>query len=116
VDREVVAMSLTDVPFALSVRREGSAVVVVVGGELDLDTSPRLRHVLIDLVRAQGNRSLVLDMADLTFIDSSALGVIVTVQRDLAAIDGRLTVRAASNAVRRVFEITGLDRAIVLDD
>jgi anti-sigma B factor antagonist len=115
-EREVVAMSLTDVPFSLSVRREESAVVVVVGGELDLDTSPRLRHVLMDLVRAQGNRSIVLDVAWLTFIDSSALGVLVTVHRDLAAVDGRLTVRSASNAVRRVFEITGLDRAIVVLD
>jgi anti-sigma B factor antagonist len=108
-------MSLTDVPFALSVRREGSAVVVVVGGELDLDTSPRLRHVLLDLVRAQGNRSIVLDVAELTFIDSSALGVLVTVQRDLAAMDGHLAVRSPSNAVRRVFEITGLDRAIAIE-
>jgi anti-sigma B factor antagonist len=108
-------MSLTEVPFALRVRREGTAVVVVIAGELDVDTSPRLRHVLHDLVRSQGNRSLVLDVAGLTFIDSSALGVLVTLQRDLTAIDGRLTVRSASRAVRRVFEITGLDRAIVLD-
>jgi anti-sigma B factor antagonist len=108
-------MSLTGVPFALSVRREGAAVVVAVGGELDLDTSPRLRSVLLDLVRDQGNRSLVLDVADLTFLDSSALGVLVTVQRDLAAMAGRLVVRSPSNAVRRVFEITGLDGAIVLE-
>ena len=51
----------------------------------------------------------------MTFIESSALGLQVTVQRDLAAMDGRLVVRSASNAVRRVFEITGLDRAIVLE-
>ena len=108
-------MSLTDIPFALSVRREGAAVVVVVSGELDLVTSPRLRRVLLDLVRAQGSRSIVLDVASLTFIDSSALGVLVTVHRDLAAVDGLLTVRSPSNAVRRVFEITGLDRAIVIE-
>ena len=109
-------MSLTDVPFALSVRREGPAVVVVVGGELDLDTSPRLRQVLLDLVRDQGNRSVVLDVRDLAFLDSSALGVLVTVQRDLSGMGGQLTVRSASNAVRRVFEITGLDRVILLED
>ena len=114
-EREVVAMSLTDVPFALSVHREGAAVVVAVSGELDLDTSPRLRRVLLDLVRDQGNRSIVLDVASLTFIDSSALGVLVTVHRDLSAVDGVLTVRSPTNAVRRVFEITGLDRAIVVD-
>jgi anti-sigma B factor antagonist len=108
-------MSLTDVPFALSVRREGPAVVVVVGGELDLDTSPRLRQVLVDLVRSQGNRTIVLDVATLTFLDSSALGVLVTAQRDLAGIGGQLTVRSPSNAVRRVFEITGLDRVLLLE-
>ena len=107
-------MSLTDVPFALSVARKGKEVVVKVGGELDLDTSPRLRHVLLDLVRAQGNRSLVLDVAAVTFLDSTALGVLVTVQRELAAIRGTLTVRSPTNAVRRVFEITGFDKAVVL--
>jgi anti-anti-sigma factor len=109
-------MSLTDVPFALSVRREGPAVVVVVGGELDLDTSPRLRQVLLDLVRAQGQRTILLDVATLTFLDSSALGVLVTVQRDLTGGGGQLTVRAPSNAVRRVLEITGLDRVLAVED
>ena len=109
-------MSVTDAPFALSVSAsEGAVAVVAVGGELDLSTSPRLRHLLLDLVRVQGKRELVLDCTDLTFLDSTAVGVLVTVQRDLAADGGRLVVRGASNAARRVFAITGLDRAIVLE-
>ena len=106
---------VTDVPFELSVVTEGSTAVVSVGGELDLDTSPRLRNVLLDLVRVQGVREVVLDTATLAFLDSTAIGVLVTVQRDLSAVDGRLVVRSPSNAVRRVFEITGLDQAIVLE-
>ena len=108
-------MSTTDAPFALSVRREHAVVVVAVAGELDLDTTPQLRHVLLDLVRAQGETAIVLDVAELTFLDSSALGVLVTVVRDLEAMKGRLVVRSPSNAVRRVFEITGLDRAIAIE-
>ena len=108
-------MSLTDVPFDLRVSDEGAVAVVSVDGELDLETSPRLRQVLLDLVRVKGKRAIVLDCAALTFLDSTALGVLVTVHRDLASVGGRLTVRSASNAVRRVFEITGLDRAIDLE-
>ena len=115
-NREVPAMPTTDAPFVLTVRREGPEVVVVIGGELDIVTSPQLRTVLLDLVRTEGQRSIVLDVAELTFIDSSALGVLATVLRDLEALDGRLTVRSPSNAVRRVFEITGLDKAIVVED
>ena len=108
-------MSLTGVPFDLRVATAGSTAVVSVGGELDLDTSPRLRKVLLDLVRVQGMREVVLDTAALTFVDSTALGVLVTVQRELSAVDGRFVVRSPSNAVRRAFEITGLDQAIVLE-
>jgi anti-sigma B factor antagonist len=66
-------------------------------------------------VRSQGNRSIVLDATELAFLDSTGLGVLVTVQRDLAAANGTLVVRGASRSVRRVFEITGLDGTIILE-
>lgn len=101
-------MSITEVPFGITVSREDSVVIVSVDGALDADTSPTFRNILLDLVASQGNLSLVVDLSSLSFLDSTAIGVICTLRRALAARNGHLVVREASPAVRRIFETSDL--------
>lgn len=101
-------MSITEVPFGITVSREDSVVIVAVDGTLDAETSPTLRNILSDLVESQGNLSLVVDLSALTFLDSTAIGVICTLERELASRSGHLVVRDASAAVRGIFETSGL--------
>ena len=61
---------------SLSTRSEGDRTVVVVGGEIDVYTAPKLREQLIDLVSA-GNYHIVVDMENVEFLDSTGLGVLV---------------------------------------
>ncbi len=94
--------------FAVSQERlEDGAVVVRVGGELDLATAPRLKRALAEVLGA-GTSQVVLDMTAVTFIDSTALGVLVGVQRNLPA-DARLAIAGSGSDVVNVFELTGLD-------
>jgi anti-sigma B factor antagonist len=94
--------------FAISQDRfEDGAVVVSVAGELDLATAPRLKRALGDVLGAGASR-VVLDMAGVTFIDSTALGVLVGVQRGLRP-DARLAIAGSGADVMNVFELTGLD-------
>jgi anti-anti-sigma factor len=62
----------------------------------------------IDTLVHDGVTDVVLVLSGLGFIDSSGLRVIITADRDLAAQDGRLVLRAPSDNVRRLLEITGL--------
>lgn len=101
-------MSITEVPFGITVSREDSVVIVSVEGALDAETSPTLRNILSDLVDSQGNLSLVIDLSSLSFLESTAIGVICTLERTLAARNGELVVREPSPAVRRIFEASGL--------
>lgn len=101
-------MSITEVPFGITVSRENSVVIVSVDGALDPETSPTLRNILVDLVESQGNLSLVVDLSALTFVDSTAIGVICALERELSARNGHLVVREPSPAVRRIFETSGL--------
>lgn len=101
-------MSITEAPFGITVSREDSVVIVSVDGALDPETSPTLRNILSDLVESQGNLSLVVDLSGLTFLDSTAIGVICTLERTLTARNGELVVREPSSAVRRTFEAAGL--------
>ena len=83
-------------------------------GELDIGTAPKLeRALLVD--RMAGDR-VVLDLADLEFIDSTGLRVIV--QAAAAAEQGRweLRLRHGRPAVRRVFEISGVVGALPFED
>lgn len=80
--------------------------VVVVGGELDLWSAPQLKRTLTELL-ADGRKRLVLDLAQVRFMDSTALGVLVGVDRRLA-VDERLALAQAGDEVLRMFEITGI--------
>jgi anti-sigma B factor antagonist len=97
--------------FAVSEAEETEGVVTVrPSGELDIATAPRLEQALLH-ERAPGDR-VVLDLAELEFIDSTGLRVIVRAVD--AARTGRweLTLRQGPPAVRRVFEISGVVRAL----
>lgn len=79
-------------------------------GEIDLATAPLLRATLSDLVD-DGARLITLDFAEVTFLDSSGLGVLVAAMKRLEARGGRIRVEHSRDNVRRIFEITGLDQA-----
>lgn len=100
---------------AVSVRDEGTSSVVVLDGEIDADTAPDLRVRLLELI-AEGRTRLVLDFGSVTFLDSSALGVLIGAQRRVRALDGYLDVVTNRPLVVKLFRLTGLDKVIALHD
>lgn len=80
------------------------ACVLILRGELDLDTAPALNSALHAL-RADGYRRLVLDVSPLQFIDSTGLGVLIDFQRTLGQ---RLAVAEPQAFVSALLEVAGL--------
>ncbi|OYP16908.1 anti-anti-sigma factor [Streptomyces sp. FBKL.4005] len=68
---------------------QGEWAVLRVSGELDLMTSPVLRQRVHDIV-AEGHHSLVVDLSDVFFCDSSGVGVLVAARRLIRSCQGRL--------------------------
>ena len=100
--------------FALASKRLGAtACVVEVGGELDLNTSPRLRSHVSALL-SEGADLIVIDLSETTFIDSSALHVLLDLRRRLHDVGGRFAVVCPTAAVRRTFEVTGVDGLLAI--
>jgi anti-sigma B factor antagonist len=88
----------------------GTGVYVVTpAGELDLYTCPELKEELLRVVAA-GAQHLVVDLSMTTFVDSTALGVLVRAVELLQDSGGRLSVVCPDKTILRVFEVTGLDR------
>ena len=92
----------------------GDALVLSLAGELDLADAPALREALRRAVERSPKR-LVVDLAEVTFVDSTVLGAFVEAQSKLA--DGHVFVLAAPGLeVRRALEVSGLDRHFAVCD
>jgi len=91
----------------LSTDRDGSSAVLHVRGELDAYSAPGLEDQLSRLI-AEKVEGVVLDLSETAFLDSSGLRAILTAQRRLSENHGELRLRAPSEAVTRLLEITGL--------
>ena len=88
--------------------------IVSVVGELDLATVPELRIALFGAIDS-GTGSLLVDLSDCSFIDSSGLEALVGARERLIATDGRrFGICCAEEQVRRLLEVTGLDKAMGL--
>jgi anti-sigma B factor antagonist len=87
--------------------------VVHVFGELDVATSPSMREQLIRLV-GEGRSRLVLDLDGVDFLDSTGLGTIVSALKRVRTHDGDLRLVCTQARITRLFEITGLDKAVPL--
>jgi anti-sigma B factor antagonist len=80
---------------------------VFLSGELDMATAPDLTAAL-DPVIAHGPREVVLDLSELSFVDSSGIAALVEAQHRLGEQERRLSIHGAQRGAVRVFEIAGL--------
>ena len=90
--------------------------VVTLGGEIDAFSAPSLREDLRRLVEEKAALVVVIDLGAVTFMDSSALGAIVSVLRRLRERGGELRIVQPRTAASRIFELTGLDAVLDLYD
>lgn len=85
----------------------GGRYEVYVHGELDLSTAPQLREALMGLASEQG-AVVTVDLAGVTFVDSTGLTVLIGGLKRLRQCGGDLNLRSPAPGTRRVLEITGL--------
>ena len=99
----------------LSVRRDDRRARLVVVGELDLETAPKLLTGVVEQLRI-GVDELVIDLAELSFIDSSGLGTLVGCWRRAQQAGVALIVANPNEDVSMTLEITGLDQILPIVD
>jgi anti-sigma B factor antagonist len=93
--------------FECRIESNGDHPVVVLSGELDLASAPELQRGL-DVLLARPVTAITLDVAELTFIDSSGLGALCRIHEVAHEHGGVLVLRSVPPHARRVLEITGL--------
>jgi anti-sigma B factor antagonist len=103
---------LNSTAFGISQTDLDDASVIAVEGELDLSTAPRLKWMLLDSLET-GHERLVVDLSLTTFIDSTALGVLIGVKMRLEG-DDRLAIVCVRPNVLKIFEFAGVDGAFAI--
>jgi len=103
-------------PLDIESRTEGDETAVLsLAGELDVSNVARARETARKLLDG-GNSRLVVDLAKVTYMDSSGLGMLVGLLKRLKESGGAMALAGLVPRVKRVFEITGLQQIFTLCD
>jgi anti-sigma B factor antagonist len=86
--------------------------VVALEGELDLERAPSLKWALVDSLDA-GYKQIVVDLTQVRFMDSTALSVLVGVNKSLD-VGARLAIVSSNSNVLKIFELSGMDGAFAI--
>jgi anti-sigma B factor antagonist len=83
--------------------------IIALEGEVDVYTAPQLKQQIINILES-GAKELVVDLTKVDYLDSTALGVLIGGLKRMREVDGNMVLICPSPRIRRVFEITGLDK------
>ena len=98
--------------FELEVDHKADWQVLTVRGEVDITTTPRVRAQLISLL-SEGKPQVVVDLEDVDFLDSSGLGALIAALKLARSRSGELRIVCdRQRSVRKVLEVTGLERVL----
>ena len=94
----------------------GNTIVLRFAGELDLANADDVRAQARAALDTPGVTTLIIDLSDVTFMDSTSIGAFIEIQQWVTGTDVDLRLRNLPARVRRVFRIAGLDPVFSLDD
>jgi anti-anti-sigma factor len=105
-----------DDPFSVSVSadEDGDALVGVVG-EVDMATADQLWAAVTEAMTTWTG-DVVVDLSGVTFLDSQGIRALIRAHKDCGIDAARLSLRSPSRHVREVFEVTGIDRILQIED
>jgi len=98
----------------LETARRGSVVIASLSGELDDHEANTVRTLIDKELERTGALRLIFDLAELTFMDSSGLGVILGRYRNLKSCGGEVAIVGVPATMARLFDISGLRKIIVM--
>jgi anti-sigma B factor antagonist len=82
--------------------------VVGVSGEVDVYSAPKLKECLTGLLES-GSTTVVVDLSDVAFLDSTGLGALVEARAATSEAGGSLLLVCGQERILKLFKITGLD-------
>jgi len=94
---------------------DGKNVVISVKGEIDIYSAPDFKERLYQSIN-DVQQNIILDFSDLSYIDSMGLGILVGALKRVKEKDRNITIKNPKSTVRKLFRITGLDKAFIIEE
>ncbi|MUK89710.1 anti-sigma factor antagonist [Ornithinibacillus sp. L9] len=95
----------------INVTENSEKYLVHLSGEIDAYTSQKLKDTLLPLTKKKGY-TLVVDLEQVNYMDSTGLGVFISVLKATKEAESSMTLINLKERVRKLFKITGLDQII----
>ena len=93
----------------VNTRTVDGASIIDLQGEVDVYTAPELKQQIIDLLDS-GSQRVIVNLQSVDYLDSTALGVLIGGLKRLRERNGSLDLICPNPRIKRIFEITGLDK------
>ena len=92
----------------IDVQRVSGFPVLCVSGEIDIYTAPLFKQAVVRLV-SEGNNDVIIDLSQVTFMDSSGFGTLLGATRRLRPSGGGLYIAGPNSTIQRMLRLTRLD-------
>lgn len=99
--------------FSIDQQETEKAIVLYFHGELDLEAASTLFRDKLETVVYRTEKELILDLADLSYVDSTGIGILVSVLKIRDERKAALTVQNIPAGVRKLLEITGISKFLM---
>lgn len=102
-------------PMSLKLEYKEDAIIAYLGGELDHHSIKSMRDEIDEAIERIKPKELTLDFQNVTFMDSSGIGLVMGRYRAMQLIGGKIYVTNASLHIKKVMRLAGLDRLANID-
>jgi len=97
--------------FTLQIEHVEGVTIADLGGEFDIYSAPRFKELMTAHLE-RGDRSFIVNLESITYLDSSGLAAVVMMFKRTQALGGSLSVVAPQPRTKRLLSISGIDRII----
>ncbi len=90
--------------------QDGNTITISLKGKITFENTGEIREKMKEILREENLSHLIFNMEEVPFIDSSGLGLLVSIKNTLIRKDGTFTLLNLSDTVKKIMKQTGLDR------
>lgn len=101
--------------FELNAKNSNNNIIIELKGEIDIYSAPSFKESLTKFYEA-AESDVILDCSNLSYIDSMGLGILVGALKHVREKDHNIIIRNPKPTVRKLFKITGLDKAFIIEE
>ncbi len=100
---------------SVEIKTNGNAVTALLSGELDHHSAREMRAAIDNALELNMPGVLVLDFKNISFMDSSGIGLVMGRYRNISKTGGELRIRGASPQIYKVMKLAGIERLAKLE-